>query len=304
MVVRRSWIGVVLTAGLLVSACSTAGGSDATASSLTPNDESTTTAVVDEGTIVIQAGWSEDARIVEVDPVTLEHEVISGDEKAHVPGVSDDGTTLVWAGPSSTDPTWPDTFLRDLKTGETRRVGSGGGPSWTFDQEALLVSRKDGVYRMELDGSSQLMRGGEALTGTEVADGTFVFGDEKTLTIVEGRFNDEPVVFDGGEDCAPDAWDLGPDGRSLAFTIGCAEADDPENGLYIYDLRTEESTPVYEGNVQGAAWSPDGTSIATTYQPDRDVQQNELWIVDAKTGDPEVLKSGGWSAWPIWLDGR
>ena len=114
---------------------------------------------------------------------------------------------------------------------------------------------------MELDGSSELMRGGEALRGTEVTEGAFVFGDEKTLSISEGHFNDETVVYDGGENCEPDAWDLSPDGRRLAFTVGCVEADDSENGLYVYDLRTEETTPVYDGTVLGAAWSPDGRSI-------------------------------------------
>jgi Tol biopolymer transport system component len=253
----------------------------------------------DQGTIILEAGWAEDARVVKADPVTLEHEVISGDQQAHVPDINADGTKLVWAGPSDTDPTWPDIYLRDLPNGDIRRVSSGGGPKWTFDQKALLVSRKDGVYRMELDGSAKLVRTGEDLSGTEIAKGTYVFGDAKTLKIVDG--DEETLVFDGGDNCGPNAWDLSSDGRSLAFTIGCLEADDSESGLYVYDLRTGETRPVYDGDVNGAAWSPDGRSIATTFRPDREVKQSELWIVDAQTGGKKVLRSDGWSAWPIWV---
>lgn len=263
--------------------------------------ETTTKSASDQGAVVFEAGWADQAHIVKLDPATMKSEVISGAAQAHVPDITDDGKLLVWAGPSTSDPTWPDTYLRDLVTGEIRRLGSGGSPTWTFDEKALLVSRRDGVYRMQLDGSSQLWRGGEGLSGSEVADGTYVFGDEKTLTIFEGRFDDEAVVFDGGADCQPDAWDLSPDGRSLAFTVGCVERDDPESGLYIYDLRAKETRPVYDGDVVGAAWSPDGQSIATTYRVRRGAHRSDLWVVDATTGDHKVLRSEGMSSWPTWM---
>jgi hypothetical protein len=289
----QRWIRAVAAVGVLMTACS-GGGSSEEASSTTGAFPS------GAGTIVIESGWASDARIVALDLLTLEEEVISGGGEAHVPDVTDDGTRVVWAGPSTVDSNWPDTYLHDRTTGETRRVGSGGGPTWTFDEQALLVSRPDGVHQLELDGSAELVRAGEEVSGSEIGEGTFVFGDPRTLTIVEG--DDETVVFDGGGTCGPSASDLDPDGRTLAFTVWCTEADDPAAGLYAFDLRSEEPTIVRSGDLTGAAWSPAGTSIATVHRPDPDVEQNELWLVDARTGASEVIRSGGWSSWPVWLD--
>jgi hypothetical protein len=255
--------------------------------------------------IIFEDGAGEQARIVQLEPDTGDEQVISEDRPAHAPDLALDGSRLVWAGPSATDPTWPDVFVREIATGNWGRVGSGARPSWTYDQQALLVARKDGLYRLELDGKARRVFKGISTEGTEVKPGVFVVNDDEDTS---DDPEDELLIFDGDKrttvfqetGCSGQAWDLNIDGRRLLYNVGCDDNKDPRNGLYVFDMKTGTSKQLLEAFVAGASWSPDGTSIVTVYLFDPDSDRNELWVLDDTGRHHKVVRRGAVIRWPVW----
>ena len=77
---------------------------------------------------------------------------------------------------------------------------------------------------------------------------------------------DQIVAPDGATDCANTAPVWSPDGATLAFTSTCAgAANDPgQEQIFLWskaDAKVRQLTHL-KGNIQQAAWSPDGKSIA------------------------------------------
>jgi hypothetical protein len=253
--------------------------------------------------IIFEDGTGERARIVQLDPGNGDERVISEDRPAHVPDLNLDGSRLAWAGPSATDPTWPDVFVRNIATNRWGRVGSGAQPTWTYDQTALLVGRKDGLYRLELDGSAKRVVKGVRAGGREIEPGVFVVNDYEDTP---GSSKDQLLILRGGhrtsvfrrKGCSPQAWDLNIDGRSLLYNVACTDRRDSKNGLHVYDMKTRTSKQILEAPAAGASRSPDGTSIVTVYQSSPDGTRAELWILDAD-GHHRVVRRGTMS-WPVW----
>ena len=113
-------------------------------------------------------------------------------------------------------------------------------------------------------------------------DGRIVRVDVATGAVADVPFPAEEVL-----DAA-----IGPDGRSIAYSIGFA-ADADRNDIWIYDMTTRQARKLTRmaGLQHDPVWSPDGRSIY--FLSGGGPQAHNLWRVEVASGSTEQLTTNG-----------
>lgn len=87
-----------------------------------------------------------------------------------------------------------------------------------------------------------------------------------------------PDYYRRGEGVYTRQFDISPDGAQIAYIH--------QNVAYIYDVATDDVTPLLERQFSGVDWSPDGETLALTVQQGG---HSEIMLFDIATHDTRLL---------------
>jgi len=94
-----------------------------------------------------------------------------------------------------------------------------------------------------------------------------------------------------------------PDGKRIIYSANDSEAQ----GIYIYDLKEQTSTPLLTNiaNTEAPSWSPDGTKIAFEVYQDG-LKSSQIYTANVNGSDVKQLTEGQFYNWtPRWSpDGK
>ena len=251
------------------------------------------------GTIVFDANFSTGPELHAVDVDAVSDRRIGGDASGHGPRISPDGRTLAYTRSATPEADPADVYVLDLVTDQERKIGPGGCPTWTTDGEALIVYRPEGLQRLELDGTATTVEGGDESCALEVGPGRFVlWGQDDSLELLD---KGQRRTLLRQPDCGIGPVDVDATLARIAYSVVCGPGDGSSAGLWVMDLETREAERVMEGQLYGAAWSPDDAWIATTrtdVRPDGSSRQ-DLWIACPDTCEQRRIFEGGVNN-PTW----
>jgi dipeptidyl aminopeptidase/acylaminoacyl peptidase len=248
----------------------------------------------------------EAAELVRVDVQRNTHELITPEDRMHrffwvehVPGT---GSVLVNRAHSAkneeaeTDPI----FLDALDGSEPVKIGVEGTIP-RFAREDLLLFVRDGALMAAPFDLGEPERAGvpeTILDGVLVEStiGHFALSGEGTMVYAPGRWQvGKALVWDDGNGNVQELdfpllgygdFELSPDGKRLAITVGSASAV-----IWIYDLeRGTRRRLTTEGTGYHAVWSPDGTRIA--YATSEGDAHSMLVVTVGSSEPPRVLVTG------------
>lgn len=213
------------------------------------------------GTVVFARVGPSGERLYEVDVAGGSVQPLGGDQSGRGPRLSPDGRSLVYSRSTSADSAIDDVHVLDMGRAAERSLGPGACPTWTRDGRDLIVSRRDGLYLVDLDGVGERLNLDDALCGVQVnADTYLLWSQDEALESVTRGVRRVLVEAPG---CGIGPVDVDPAGERIAYTIACDEKD-PYRGLWVMDLSSEAATRIVDDTAYGASWSPDGEWIATT----------------------------------------
>jgi dipeptidyl aminopeptidase/acylaminoacyl peptidase len=224
-----------------------------------------------------------------------------------VPRLSPDGATVAYAGDGHV-------WLVPTAGGPPRRLVAGGGPVWIDDGRLVVEVERDGTTRLavvtvreawparlagahgELDAYGDE---GEPAVSPDGAEVAYTFTPRGDLNRSEIRI----AALDGGAVRAitgtPRMHDRGPVWSPDGATIACVSE---RSGFYEVHLAQpagggDRQLTAAAADHSDLAWHPDGTRLAAVR-----CRRNrfDVVVVDAASGEAEVLAEGGrWSA-PQW----
>lgn len=242
-------------------------------------------------------GGSEFWQLYRFDLATRESQLISDGKRSQniTPLWSADGTLLAFAS-TARNGTDYDLWLRDVASGQTRRVLSEGGQwrpmDFSPDGSRLLVLHVRSVNDAqpgELELASGELRmfpvdgGSAAFNAFRYApDGTAVYyvSDEERpfLTL---RHHDPaggaPTLLSAGEPWDVELFDLAPDGRHLAYVVN----QDGVGRLHVLTVpghRPVDLPALPAGVIRAIDFAPDGTRLALTL--DSATSPSDVFVVD------------------------
>jgi CubicO group peptidase (beta-lactamase class C family) len=169
-----------------------------------------------------------------------------------------------------------------------------------------LILRDDRGAEIELSVPSSGLFSDWSPDGTQIAfDGVDHLNPEIYTVAADGTAL-RRLTDDGAADVLP-RWS--PDGTLIAFASDRGRPTRmplPEYDLWLLDPVTGHARPLTHdlGDVLGLSWSPEQDRIVFVRTPTGGAPFGDLWWVDVRTGESELL-AGGDYAWPEWSpDGR
>lgn len=278
---RAIAIGFLLASGL--AACSTSsprsadrGVTDQTSTSTTTTRPAAYPSAT--GVIAFDGGDKAEGPLVRYDPATgRDTELLPG--RLYLPRLSPDGRMLAYvaSGEHGTAPeAGPSIHVRSMLDAGDRELSPGGCASWTLDGRSLVVGVDGGLRVVPLRGRSKAVPGGkDGDCGSQFGPGRFLLTrtDDHIDLLIDGERR--TVATLPGGSVLPGVLD--PTGRWLAYPVtGSADV----RGLYVLDDRTLGLTRVLDDEVFGAAWSPDGKTLALSLRVPA-TGRRELWFAAA-----------------------
>ncbi|MCU1453448.1 MAG: Tol-pal system beta propeller repeat protein [Acidimicrobiales bacterium] len=265
--VRRGM--AVVVALLAVAACSNGGAAPATS-------VAAPAAVSRAGTIVFEGGTASAERLYAVSPASGRERRLAVDAASFEPQLSPDGRSVAFSRPRPAQPSVSDVYVEAIAGGAGRLVTTGRCPTWSRDGRTLLVSTAIGLRRVSVSGTaSSVVPGAGTRCALEVAPDRLVLWDqqERLDLLVAGKAT--PLVTMAGCTLGPVALD--PAATRVAFTAACPRET---GGLYVANLAAARPMQVLAGVAYGAAWSPDGTTLASAFRPNPNAE-HQLWLITA-----------------------
>ncbi|MCU1353383.1 MAG: hypothetical protein JWM05_2592 [Acidimicrobiales bacterium] len=267
---RRALVALLAVLALATTSCSHAGGSSAPTTTRPP------AAVSLDGLLVFEGGTGVAERLYAVRLRSGVAQTLGRSGPAHDPRLSADGRFLASTRPRAGDLGPTDVYVSTLATGAERLVATGRCPTWSLDGTSLLVAGTKALQRVTVERRTvRSIPGTGARCGIEVGRDRYVLWDRSDrIDLLAGGQVRTLVTMDR---CGLGPVTVDPSRRRIAFSATCTFGT---GGLYVVDLAGGSAVNVLRGVAYGAAWSPDGTSIATAYRPSA-AGDDQLWITTA-----------------------
>jgi Tol biopolymer transport system component len=220
------------------------------------------------------------------------------------PSVSPDGTKIAFQSDYGGE---DGIFLKDLMTGEVKKLCRGYWPSWSTDGRYVVFQRLTGEQkhdlftmdirnlaetRLTLDASDNLYPSWSP-DGSRIAYSSLRNGRYQVV-LMDTYGNELGTVTGGTRDAFKPSWS--PDGKHIAF-------ERPSKGVYqvgesmflnVHRIDLETGTEINLTGMDSTTrnrsawagsptWTPDGREILVEFW-ETDVRGSDLWLLDAATG--------------------